>query len=442
MNFLTFKGGIHPPDSKSATSTKAIETMKAPKEVIIPLHQHIGAPCQPTVNPKDEVKVGQMIGEPQGFVSAPIHSSVSGTVKEVAIKPIGGGRNVQCVVIESDGLDEIHPDIQPYGSIESMDEKQIIEMVQKAGMVGMGGATFPTHVKLSPPPEKPIETIIINGAECEPYLTADYRLMLEDPETLVLGLKIIMKSVGAKQGMIGIEANKKDAIDKVLKVIHEKEPIHVVALQTKYPQGAEKQLIEACTKRQVPSGGLPMDVGVVVNNVGSAYQIAKTYQTGMPLIERITTVTGSCIAEPKNLKVKIGTSIKELVEFCGGYTKTPGKIIFGGPMMGMAQDSDEYPIEKGTSGVLIFDENEAVIPDPVNCIRCSKCIEICPIYLMPVTISEYSLADRMPDAERYNALDCIECGSCSYICPSKRPLLQSIRVAKSTIMAERKKQEK
>ena len=442
MNFLTFKGGIHPPDSKSATSSKAIETMKDPKVVIIPLHQHIGAPCQPTVKPKDEVKAGQRIGEPQGFVSAPVHASVSGTVKEVAMKPIGGGREAQCVVIESDGLNEIHPDIKPYGPIESMDEKQIIEMIQNAGMVGMGGATFPTHVKLSPPPEKPIDTIIINGAECEPYLTADYRLMLEDPETLILGLKIIMKSVHAEKGMIGIEANKKDAIDKVLEVIDEKEPIHVVALQTKYPQGAEKQLIEACTKRQVPSGGLPMDVGIVVNNVGSAYQIAKTFQTGMPLIERITTVTGSCIAEPKNLKVKIGSPVKELIEFCGGYTKTPGKIIFGGPMMGMAQESDDYPIAKGTSGVLIFDKNEAVIPDPVNCIRCSKCIECCPIHLMPVTISEYSLAERMPDAERYNALDCIECGSCSYVCPSKRPLLQSIRVAKNAIMAERKKQQK
>lgn len=442
MNFLTFKGGIHPPDSKSATSSKAIEPMKEPNEVIIPLLQHIGAPCQPVVKAKEEVKVGQLIGEPQGFVSAPVHASVSGTVKEVVMKSIGGGRSAQCVVIESDGLNQMHPDIKPYGPLDSMDSKQIVEMVQKSGMVGMGGATFPTHVKLSPPPEKPIDTIIINGAECEPYLTADHRLMLEDPDNLILGLKIIMKSVGAQKGMIGIEANKKDAIEKVLERVHEKDPIHVVALHTKYPQGAEKQLIEACTKRQVPSGGLPMDVGIVVNNVGSAWQIAKTYQTGMPLIDRITTVTGSCIAEPKNLRVKIGTSVRELIEFCGGYTKTPGKIIFGGPMMGMAQDSDDYPVAKGTSGVLIFDKDEAIIPDPVNCIRCSKCITGCPIHLMPVTISEFSLADRMTDAEKYHAMDCIECGSCSYVCPSKRPLLQSIRVAKNAIMTERKKQQK
>ncbi|RQD70633.1 MAG: electron transport complex subunit RsxC [Tindallia sp. MSAO_Bac2] len=442
MNFLTFKGGIHPPDSKSATASKAIESMPVPKEVIIPLHQHIGAPCKSLVKPKDEVKVGQIIGEPQGFVSAPVHATVSGTVKQVVKKQVGGGREAECVVIESDGHDEMHPDIQPYGPLEDMDENQIIEMVKNAGMVGMGGATFPTHVKLSPPPEKPIDTIIINGAECEPYLTADHRLMLEDPETLVLGLKIIMKSVRAEKGIIAIEANKPDAIDAVLNVIAEKDPIHVVALQTKYPQGAEKQLIDACTKRQVPSGGLPMEVGVVVNNVGSAYQIAQTYKTGLPLVERITTVTGSCITEPKNLKVKIGTPIKELVEACGGYSKTPGKIIFGGPMMGIAQDSDDYPVAKGTSGVLVFDEKEAVIPEPVNCIRCSKCIDSCPIHLMPLTISEYALADRMSDADRYNALDCIECGSCSYVCPSKRPLLHSIRVAKNSIMAEKQKQKK
>ncbi|SFH45781.1 electron transport complex protein RnfC [Tindallia magadiensis] len=442
MNFLTFKGGIHPPDSKSATSSKSIQEMKEPEEVIIPLQQHIGAPCKSLVKPKEEVKVGQLIGEPQGFVSSPVHATVSGTVKQVISKPIGGGRTAECVVIESDGKNELHSEIAPYGPLDEMNEKQIVEMIQKSGMVGMGGATFPTHVKLSPPPEKKIDTIIINGAECEPYLTADHRLMLEQPEMVIQGLKIIMKAVQAKKGIIAIEANKQDAIDMILKNISSEDPIQVVALQTKYPQGAEKQLIEACVKKQVPSGGLPMDVGVVVNNVGSAYQIAHTHKTGIPLIQRITTVTGSCITEPKNLRVRIGTPIKDLIEFCGGYSENPGKIIFGGPMMGIAQDSDEYPVIKGTSGVLAFNQNEALIPEPVNCIRCSKCIISCPISLMPVTISEYSLSDRMDDAKRYHALDCIECGSCSYVCPSKRPLLHSIRVAKSSIMETMKKQQK
>lgn len=435
---LTFKGGVHPPHFKKMTENVPIERAEEPKTVTIPMHQHIGAPCEPIVKIGDKVKIGQKIGESNAFVSAPIHSSIAGIVKKISKVDTPTGKVVS-VIIESDGSNEIHESVQPKGTIESLTKEKLKEIIKEAGITGLGGAGFPTHVKLSPPSDKKIDTVILNGAECEPYLTADHRLMLENPDKVVDGLKAIMKVLEVNNGYIGIENNKPDAIEVMRKAVTNEPNIEVVSLVTKYPQGDEKRLINAATGRVVPSGGLPMDVGVVVNNVGTAAAIADAIQTGMPLIERITTVTGSAIKNPKNLLVKIGTSFKEIIEQCGGFKEKPGKIIMGGPMMGMAQFTDEVPIIKGTSGILVLNEKEAKLPEPQACIRCAKCVDICPVNLQPLFISKLSLNKNFDVAEKYRALDCIECGSCSFVCPSKRPLLQSIRVAKREIISKRRK---
>lgn len=441
MKLLSFKGGIHPPYNKEYSEKKAIEKAKSPEKVYIPLQQHIGAPAKAIVKVGEEVKLGQKIGEQQGFVSCNIHSSVSGKVIEIKEHELPGGRGM-CIVIENDFKDEVHENVKPISDIESLSKEEIINIVKEAGIVGMGGATFPTHVKISPPPGKKIDTVILNGAECEPYLTADHRLMLENPEDVVYGLYILMKALDVKKGYIGIEDNKLDAIEEIEKEVKKYNNIEVVRLEIKYPQGAEKQLIYACTKREVPSGGLPMDVGVVVNNVATAAQISKTIKTGMPLIDRITTVTGSCIVDPKNLITRVGTLVSEIIDQCGGLKidKKVGKIIMGGPMMGIAQHTIDIPINKGSSGILCLDENESKSPKPQNCLRCGKCLDVCPAFLQPLYISAYSLRNDYDSAKGYRALDCIECGSCSFICPARRPLLQSIRNAKREIIANKKKQ--
>jgi len=436
---LTFKGGTHPPHSKKATEKLAIERANEPKIVVIPMQQHIGAPCEPIVQIGDEVKVGQKIGEAKGFVSAPVHSSVSGKVLAVEPRLYSGGMAVLCIIIESDMKNTISDEVAAKGALSGLTSEDIKNIIKEAGIVGMGGATFPTHVKLAPPPDKKVDTVILNGAECEPYLTADHRLMLEYPEDVVFGLQALMKALGVKKGYIGIETNKPDAIEKVFEAAKGIEDIEVVALKTKYPQGAEKQLIHACTKREVPSGRLPADAGVVVNNVGTAAAVAKAIKTGMPLIERIVTITGDGVSNPKNLIVKIGTSFREIIEQCGGFKGKVGKVIAGGPMMGITQFSLDIPAIKGTSGILVLSEEEARLPEPSNCIRCGKCVEACPINLMPVNISTCSLANKHEQAEALNAMDCIECGSCSFVCPAKRPLVDSIRVSKREILARRKK---
>lgn len=438
MGLLSFRGGIHPPHSKGTTEEKAVVIAVEPSIVMIPLHQHIGAPCEPIVKAGDIVKVGQKIGEATSFVSAPIHSSVSGIVKEVSKKTTLGG-TATCVVIESDGLNTVSEEVTPKGDIADLTGKEILEIIKNAGIVGMGGAGFPTHVKLSPPPNKPIDVVILNGAECEPYLTADHRLMLETPDDVIYGLKALMKVLGVKKGYIGIETNKMDALEKLQSISGESSGISVVGLKTKYPQGAEKQLIYACIKKQVPSGGLPMDAGAVVCNVATAAAIAKAIKVGMPLVERICTVTGSAIKEPKNILIKTGTMVNEILEQCGGLTEDVGKIISGGPMMGIAMKNINIPSTKTTSGILCLTKKDAIFPPSGACIKCGKCVDICPAFIQPMLLDAYALRNDYDKTDEYRVLDCIECGSCSYVCPAKRPLLHSIRVAKREVLAKKKR---
>ncbi|MGJ0846070.1 electron transport complex protein RnfC [Tissierella praeacuta DSM 18095] len=439
LDNLTFKGGVNVPHNKELTEKQALEYAKEPSIVYIPLHQHTGAPCEAIVNVGDRVKVGQKIGESQAFVSAPIHSSIAGTVKNITTITTPTGISSKCIVIESDGSNEKDETIKPRGNLDKLSSKEIIEIVKEAGITGMGGAGFPTHVKLSPPPDKTIDTVIINGAECEPFLTSDHRLMLEMPEKVIFGLRAIMKALNVEKGFIGIESNKMDAVNALKSVIKPEYNIDIVTLKVKYPQGDEKRLINAITGRKVPSGGLPMDVSCVVNNVSTAKAIAEAILEGKPLYERVVTVTGNGVNNPKNLVVKIGTPFQEVIGEAGGFNGVPGKVIMGGPMMGLSQFSTEVPVIKGSGGILVLTEKEALPEKASPCIKCGKCIDACPVHLQPLFISAYALKKDFQGAEKCGVLDCVECGSCSFICPAKRPLVESIRFAKREVLSKRKK---
>jgi electron transport complex protein RnfC len=432
MGLATFKGGIHPPERKEFSKGAAIEAAKPPKRVVIPMSQHIGAPCAPKVAVGDLVKVGQVIGAAEAFVSAPVHASVSGKVVAIGDFPNPMGRMVPSVVIESDGKDEWVA-LEEVSDYTSLDASQIKDKIRAAGIVGMGGATFPTSVKLSPPKEKPIDTVILNGAECEPYLNADYRLMVERPADVVAGLKVIMRSLGVSKGYIGVESNKPDAVDALKRVSADDPSVEVVTCAVKYPQGAEKMLIKAITGRSVPNkGGLPMDVGVVVQNIGTAVAIHEAVRHGRPLIERVVSVTGAGIARPRNLMVRVGTLISEVIEQCGGFKGKAAKVISGGPMMGFALYTLDMPVTKGTSGLLVMSEAEAVHTDEYQaCIRCGRCIDACPMGLMPQMLSILSESGKYEECKEYSLWDCFECGSCSFVCPAKRPIVQFVRLAKS-----------
>ncbi|MGE5587464.1 MAG: electron transport complex subunit RsxC [Clostridia bacterium] len=435
----TFRGGVHAHYHKEDTASKPIRRLGPPGRVVIPLHQHTGAPCEPLVKAGDVVKIGQKIGDSSARLTAPVHASVSGKVVGVSPHPQSGGRDVLSVIIESDGAETFDEHVEPRTGIDDLSADDIKTIIREAGIVGLGGAAFPTYFKLTPPSGKSFDTVILNGAECEPYLSADHRLMVERPGDVVDGARILLKAAGVNRAYVGIEENKPDAIEAVSRAAKEDERISVVPLKVKYPQGAEKQLIWAILGREVPSGGLPVDVGVVVNNVGTAAAVKDAVFSGMPLVERVVTVAGSCIAEPQNVLVKVGMLVSDLIEACGGYSSPPAKVIIGGPMMGVAQSTTDIPVTKGTSGVLLLSEEEAAPVEPMPCVRCGKCVEACSMRLMPLWIAGYAEAGRFGDAERMNALDCIECGCCSFVCPSRRRLVQAIRLAKLEIMAKRRK---
>jgi electron transport complex protein RnfC len=432
MSLATFRGGIHPPDMKELSKGVAISRPKPPGTVVIPLSQHIGAPCSPVVEIGQEVRAGELIGKAEAFVSAPVHSSISGKVAGLGEFPSPMGRMVNCVVIESNGADD-WVELREEPDYLSQSPEALREKVKAAGIVGMGGAAFPTSVKLSPPKEKPVDTVILNGAECEPYLNADYRLMMEKPSEIVEGLKVLKKILGVEKGYIGIENNKPDAVEAMRKAAQGEPGIEVSPCEVKYPQGAEKMLIKALTGREVPNrGGLPMDVGVVVHNVGTAIAIYEAARYGKPLVERVVSVTGHGINQARNLLVKIGTMVSHLVDECGGFRNGTAKVVSGGPMMGFALYTLDMPVTKGTSGILVMSEQETAHVDTYKpCIRCGRCIDICPMQLMPSMLSILSEAGHYDEAKDYSLFDCFECGSCAYVCPANRPIVQFVRLAKS-----------
>ena len=440
MTLKTFKGGVHPGDYKSATEGKPSVAAKPPAVAMIPLSQHSGAPCEPLVAVGDLVKKGQKIGDSDASISAPVHASISGKVIKIGTCRSSQGRTVNAVFIENDFQETWHEDVKPNPNWEQLSAEEIVKIVREAGIVGMGGAAFPTHYKLVPPADEPIKYVIVNGAECEPYLTCDHRVMLERPDDLVLGVKLVMKAVKAEKALIGIEDNKPDAIAVVTKAAANEPNIEVHALHTKYPQGSGKQLNTVLTGMEVPSGCQSSAVGCLVQNVTTCIAVADAVCFGVPSIERIVTITGSGIKEPKNLLVRVGTPIEELIEECGGFTDDVRKLILGGPMMGPALPGPEdLPVTKGTCGILCMTEAEVKEYEIQPCIKCGKCVEVCPMNLMPLFLAsavEHNMYDK---AEAYHAVDCIECGCCSYICPAKRPLTQWIGMAKAEIKAAKRR---
>lgn len=439
MGLLTFKKGIHPNDRKHFSMNKAIQDLLPKGDLIFPMLQHIGAPCDPLVKKGDRVLMGQKIGESKAFVSAPIYSSVSGTVKDVAPRLHSNGTMVMSIIVENDNTYEEVPTMIPHSNYENMSKNELVNIIKEAGIVGMGGAGFPTHIKLTPPDEKHIDSIIINAAECEPYLTCDHRMMLEKSNEIVLGLKIILQMFPGVKGYIGIENNKPDAIEAMRKASQNLSNVEVSPLKTKYPQGAEKQLIYSITGREVPSGKLPADVGCIVQNVDTVYEIYNAVVNGRPLTERVLTVTGEAIKEPMNLRVKFGTSIEEVIEAAGGFKETPVKVISGGPLMGTTLSSLDTPVIKGTSGVLCLTKEQAKLEEESSCIRCGKCMDACPMFLNPTKLNSLVLRGEYEEFEKIHGMDCIECACCSYVCPAKRHLTQSCREGKRTVNINRRK---
>lgn len=432
-------GGVHPAENKLSAGS-AIREAALPKQAIFSMFQHIGAPAKPVVQKGDVVKVGTLLAEAGGFVSAPVYSSVSGKVNKIDAVLDASGTRRMAVIVDVEGDDwedsiDRSKELVRLSDRPDLDAKTIVEKIKNAGIVGLGGATFPCHVKLTPPPGCKAECVIINAVECEPYLTADHRLMLEHPDEILVGVDLIMKAVNVTKGYVGIENNKPDAIKLMTEKAKDYPNIEIVPLKVKYPQGGEKQLIDAVVGRQVPAPpAIPINVGAVVQNVGTAFAIYEAVMKNKPLIDRIITVTGKSVKNPSNLLARIGTPFQQLIDECGGLPEDTGKIIGGGPMMGKALLSLEVPMTKGSSGLLLMNEKEARRSEPQPCIRCAKCVGACPMGLEPFLLSKVSAMEEWEIAEKNDIVSCIECGSCQFTCPSKRPLLDMIRVGKTTVM--------
>jgi electron transport complex protein RnfC len=426
----TFRHGVHPDEMKALTASRPIEQMPFGERYVLPLSQHAGAPSRPLVAPGMHVKRGQMIAAPDGFVSTALHAPVTGTVEVIEPRPHPNGKRIPAIVIRTD----------PFSSqqLEGVELPQVgtpedtVRQVQEAGIVGLGGAAFPSHVKLKVPEGKKARFAILNGCECEPYLTCDHRMMVERPQAVIDGLRQIMRHVGAPRGYVGIERNKPDAIEALRSVVSGDPAIEVVGLEVKYPQGAEKMLIDAIFHREVPSGKLPLDLEMLVNNIGTAVAMTDLFEQGKPLIDRVVTVTGPGIRRPANLIVPIGTPLSEIVDYCGGLDDSTRQVILGGPMMGMSQKTLDVPILKGVSGILaLTGASPALEEDP--CIRCGRCLEACPMFLNPSRLAILAREDRAGELEEHHMLDCFECASCSFVCPSNIPLVQLMRLGKAIV---------
>lgn len=438
MGFSTFKGGVHPYDGKDLAKDQPIQKIMPKGEMVYPVSQHIGAPASPIVAVGDRVLRGQKIAEAGGFVSAPIYASVSGTVKAIQPRRTAVGDMVNSIIVENDGLME-EVEFHPVEDINSLSKEEILNRIKEAGVVGMGGAGFPTHVKLSPKEPEKIEFIIANCAECEPYLTADYRRMIETPEELVEGMKIVLRLFEGAKGILGVEDNKPDAIAKLQELTKDEPRVEVMPLQTKYPQGGERQLIYATTKREINSTMLPADAGCIVDNVETLISIYHAVKFGKPVMERIFTVTGDAVVKPGNFLYCIGMSYAELLEAAGGFKEQPEKIISGGPMMGFSMFELEIPTTKTSSSLLCFLKDEVAASETTACINCGRCVGACPEQIIPSKLAKMSEFGDKAAFEKWNGMECIECGSCSYICPAKRPLAQYIKTMKKQILADRRK---
>lgn len=441
MRLPTFWGGIHPPQNKDLTVNEEIESYLPKGELVFPMAQNLGAPCSPVVAKGERVLVGTRLGNNDAFVSAPILSSVSGTVKDVTMRMTTPGMLENCVVVENDGLYETAPEWKPLENYESAEPKEYIKRIREAGIVGFGGATFPTAVKLSPPPDKEINWLIVNGVECEPYLNCDNRLMLEGAEKVVKGLQLVMRIFPEAKGVIAIENNKPLAISVMNDLVAKlgAENIIIQPLAVKYPQGAEKMLIEAITGQEYIMTALPADVGCIILNVRTVFQIYRAIAEGNPATTRIVTVTGDAVAHPKNIKVPLGTSVRELIDLCGGFKEQPVKILSGGPMMGISMRSIDVPVVKGTSGILALTAKSAMLKPITPCLRCGRCVTACPMGLVPNVLEPLVLERLYTRFEEEGGMNCIECGSCTYMCPANRPLTQGCRDGKASVMAMRRK---